>query len=294
MPVPLAPEDWSERARRHQARVDSWTRGHLERAGAGRRHPVEDFLFRYYPHRVGQLRRWHPGIGVTLLGDAARERLAWPSYTERGAGIGVDVESFLSRRGRRLTSTVALLRATRSRAPQLGCFGMHEWAMVYRQSEGERRHEDWPLRMGQAATDAVVEEQPLRCTHFDAFRFFTPPARPLNVRQPTRPTQVALEQPGCLHASMDLYKYAYQLVPGVSSDLVADGFALARDVREVDMRASPYDFSRLGLAPVAVETSAGRAEYVAYQRSFTDRAQVLRHRLLDVLEPLCAAVSAHP
>ena len=292
LPAALDADDWRGRARRHEERVDAWTQPHLARARAGRRHPVEDFLFRYYPHRPGQLRRWHPGAGLALLGDAARERLQWPFYVELGTGVGVDVDGFLSRRDQQLLSTAVLLRATAGRAPQLGCLGLHEWAMVYRADE--RRHADWPLRLGQAATDVVVEAHPLRCTHIDAFRFFTRPARPLNAHQPTRETQAALEQPGCLHASMDLYKWAYQLSPAVDSDLVADCFALARDVREVDMRASPYDFGALGLAPVPIETSAGRADYVRYQRGFTERAQILRSRLIEVCDRLGAEASAHP
>lgn len=293
LPLALAPEVWRKRERLHQARVDAWTNRHLERAEAGRRHPVEDFLFRYYPYRPGQLRRWHPGTG-TALADGA-DRLGWRSYGETGAvdgsgravrAVGVDVDDFLARRSQRVEASARLLRATAQRPPLLGCFGLHEWAMVYRADD--LRHEDWPLRLGRAGTDAVVEAQPLRCTHIDAFRFFTEPARPLNAHAPTRQTQVALEQPGCLHASMDLYKWAYQLSPAVGSDLVADCFSLARDVREVDMRASPYDLTALGLEPVPVETPAGRAEYVVHQRAFAARAQVLRAQLLGVCDSLLA------
>jgi hypothetical protein len=184
-----------------------------------------------------------------------------------------------------------LLRATAARPPQLGCFGLHEWAMVYRLRDGEQRHEDWPLRLGHAATDAVVESQPLRCSHFDAFRFFTEPARPLNALQPSRSAQVELEQPGCLHATMDLYKWAYKLTPAVPSSLVAQCFELAREVRVLDMQASPYDLSALGVEPVTIETPEGRAEYARRQRAFAERGQVLRAQLLDVL---CCLGSSRP
>src|SRR5690606_16054805 len=70
----------------------------------------------------------------------------------------------------------------------------------------EIRHSGWPLRPGRRGTDEVVESMPLRCSHYDAFRFFTPPARPLNAVQPTRSDQISLEQPGCLHANMDITK----------------------------------------------------------------------------------------
>ena len=56
----------------HAAKVDAWTARRLERASHGRRHPVDDFLFEYYPTRPGHLRRWHPGLGIALrLGPAS-------------------------------------------------------------------------------------------------------------------------------------------------------------------------------------------------------------------------------
>ena len=59
---------------------------------------------------------------------------------------------------------------------------------------------------------------------------------------------------------MDLYKWAYKLAPATPGELLADCFALAADVRELDMRASPYDLADLGYAPVPIETPAGRAD----------------------------------
>jgi len=155
--------------------------------------------------------------------------------------------------------------------------------MVYRTPADRLRHAQWPLRLSPDAVAEVVEERGVRCGHADAFRFFTAPARRLNVLQPTRADQQALEQPGCLHANMDLYKWAYKLSPLVSSDLVAEIFALAREICELDMRASPYDLGVLGLDPVPVETAAGRAAYVAEQRDFAARSVPLRQALLDAL-----------
>jgi hypothetical protein len=183
-----------------------------------------------------------------------------------------------------------LLAATAGRPAQYGCFGLHEWAMVYRTEEV--RHAAVPLRLGTAGTDAVVESLPIRCSHFDAFRFFTPDAQGLNVLQPTRESQPALEQPGCLHATMDLYKWSYKLEPLTPSELVLDCFRLAKDVRELDMRASPYDLAALGYPPVRIETPEGRSEYAAAQRGFAERGQALRERLVDVCETALAAASA--
>jgi len=189
-----------------------------------------------------------------------------------------------------LTSLRRLLTATADRPAQLGCFGLHEWAMVYRLEPTEVRHSGWPLRLGASGTDAVVESERIACSHFDAFRFFTDEARPLNTLQPGRDDRPSFEQPGCLHAGMDLYRHAFRLSPLVCSDLVADCFDLAHDIRVLDMRASPYDLSALGYEPVRIETPAGKQEYAAAQRSFAERAAPLRQRLIDECERLLAIV----
>ncbi len=58
---------------------------------------------------------------------------------------------------------------------------------------------------------------------------------------------------------MDLYKHAFRLTPMIGSDLVADCFELARDIRVLDMRAAPYDLADLGFEPVRIETAEGKA-----------------------------------
>ncbi|MER7282519.1 3-methyladenine DNA glycosylase [Dactylosporangium sp. NPDC000244] len=264
---------WEARRDAHEARVDAWIEPHLARRRLGRKHPVEDFLFTYYSYRPAQLRRWHPGAGVEL------------------AGSGAEAETVPARRAEAIAWIRDLLVATAARTPHLGCFGLHEWAMVYRQTKDELRHNAWPLRLGPAGTDAVVEGSRIRCSHFDAYRFYTAPARPLNLLQPTRETQTANEQPGCLHANMDLYKHAYKMSPLVPAELIADCFELARDVRTLDMRASPYDLADLGYEPVRIETPDGRARYVEAQRSFAERAAPLRGRLIAECERLLEAVA---
>jgi hypothetical protein len=277
----LALDAWRARRLAHERRVDGWVEPHLRRRRAGERHPVEDFLFTYYSHRPAQLRRWHPGAGVALAGASVEEM--GRDYRAEPAGVTVDAQALRGHRATSIDWIRTLLTRTAARPAQLGCFGMHEWAMVYRQTQDEVRHDAWPLRLSPAQTATVVEERGVRCSHFDAYRFFTAPARPLNVLTPTRELQHELEQPGCLHANMDLYKWAYKLSPLVPSELVADCFALARDIRTLDMRASPYDLDALGYPPVRIETAPGRAEYAAAQREFADRAAPLRSRLLEAI-----------
>jgi hypothetical protein len=273
--------EWSSYAMDHAARVDALVAGHLERRQRRQAHPVEDFLFTYYSTRPNQLRIWHPGPGVRLL-DAA-------SYADRRGYQVVDGVASLdpaeiTRRADNITWIRGLLASTLDRQPQFGCFGLHEWAMVYRTSDV--RHEKWPLRLGAEGTDRVVESHKVACSHFDAFRFFTTAARPLNVLQPTRESQPALEQGGCLHANMDLYKWAAKLMPFTPSSLLLDCFELARDIRTLDMQASPYDLAPLGYAPVRIETPEGKAEYTAAQRSFAERARPLRRQLVTLCDAL--------
>ena len=285
--------DWLPLAAAHEARVDAWVRPHLERRRRHEKHPVEDFLFDYYHHSPARLRRWSPGAGVVLEGPEALRRYAgladWHVLPGRAA-VTPD-PARLARHAGRLADARRLLRATSGRPPAYGCFGLHEWAMVYRLPAGAVRHEQLPLRLGAAGTDAVVEAHPLRCTHVDAFRFFTPAAVPRNATVPTRATQVLDEQPGCLHAGMDLYRWAALFAPFVASGLVADCFAHARAVRAVDMRASPYDLAALGYPPIRVETAEGRAEYVRHQRDLAGRGGAQRARLLAALDDLDAPLA---
>ena len=121
---------------------------------------------------------------------------------------------------------------------------------------------------------------------------FTPEAVPLNAHQLTRDDQLRLEQPGCVHVTMDLYRLAFRLVPFVEPTIVLDTFELALDARQVDMRASPYDVTNLGLEPIPVETADGKAAYVQQQRRLAGLAEPLRERLLDSVAELLEHDSA--
>ena len=286
---------WTTLEDAHADRVDAATAGHLSRRGRGVPHPVEDFLFSYYSVTPSRLRRWHPGAGVRLEGAAALDRASWRHYRTVGDDVELDVESFVAARGRAVDVVGPLLAATVAPPPPRGCFGLHEWAMVYRAGEDGVRHQQVPLRLGARGTDEVVERHQIACSHFDAFRFFTPDALSRNAIQPSRESQVELEQPGCLHAGMDTYKWATKLSPLVPSDLTMDCFDLAKEIRLLDMQASPYDLSGHGVEPVPIETAAGKTAYVERQREFSLRSNVLRTRILAVLGELdvTPATSGH-
>jgi hypothetical protein len=310
----MFPEEWLPVAAAHAERADALTAVWRAARAAGRKHAVEDFLFTYYPTRMTHLRRWHPGAGVALVlpdGAAAEapdpdpeDRTTWRWHrTTRSDGappgpgsldtVTLDLDAFLADRGDTVRYVRDLLSATASRPGTFGCFGLHEWAMVYRDREaGRDQRHPLPLRLGHAGTDAVVEANPVRCSHFDAFRFFTPEATGRNQLQPTRDAQIGMEQPGCLHANMDLYKWCLKLGPAVPGDLLLDAFELARDIRWTDMAASPYDVSEYGVAAVEIETPHGKAEYVQRQREYARRSDGLRRRLIDVCDTVLATRNA--
>ena len=291
---------WRAYAKEHERRSGRFADPFTRRRERGQAHPVEDFLFTYYTLKPGQFKRWHPGAGVILL-DAA-ERANWKFYraatedellsaglspddarthAERGDAVLVDIPQFVDKRGTALTFTREILSNTADKKAFFGCFGMHEWAMAYKSVQNNIRHDYLDLRLGAEGTDRVVESHRIRCSHFDAFRFFMPQAAPMNELQPTREAQRTLEQPACLHANMDVYKWAYKLIPLIDSALVMDCFELAWDARELDMRAAPYDLLEWGYEPIKVETSEGKAEYVRYQRELSERSVTLRRRVLS-------------
>ena len=138
---------------------------------------------------------------------------------------------------------------------------------------------------------ALVESLSLRCTHYDAFRFFTPDAVPLNRTALVRLEQAENDQSGCIHANMDLYKFAFNSAPFFPAELTADCFELAIAAREIDMRASPYDLRSFGYEPIQIETREGREEYVLKQREIAERAIPLRIRLLNHYRALREALT---
>ncbi|MGO3148040.1 MAG: 3-methyladenine DNA glycosylase [Leucobacter sp.] len=280
---------WRTREAAHHHRVERLTNDHRARKSRGEKHPIEDFLWTYYTLSPGELRRWHPGADAVLAD--AHDRDGWRYYQVSADGsASLDLTAYFAKRGKTVDYVDQLLAATIERTPQFGCFGLHEWAMVYRLTPEQIRHAGLPLRIGHDATDAVVESNPISCSHFDAYRFFTPEAAPFNKLSPTRENQRETEQSACLHAGMDVYKWAGKLGPIIPGDLLLDTFELARDIRVVDMQASPYDVrgftdhTGAPLEPITIETPEGKRDYAERQRGFAERGNVLRQRVLDAIE----------
>lgn len=274
--------EWQEKRETYQQKMRPWVERRRARRSRGEKHPFEDFLWEYYGLRGGRLLQWSPGAGYLLKEATEEEFPEKEGYREQMGGRYLNVAAWREKRKNGVEWISNLLKKTRDRPAVYGCSGLHEWAMVY--EEKDVRHPQLPLRLGHAGTRAVVESMPLQCTHFDAFRFFSETARPMNevqLRAEGRPEQ---EQPGCLHANMDLFKWCMKLQPLVSSALVSDCFDVAWQAREIDMRASAYDVIGMGYEPICIETPAGRREYVQYQKGITEAARPIRARLIKVLD----------
>lgn len=287
----LTTAEWQERATEYRRRAERWTLPYKRRRSRQEKHPVHDFLFQYYMYSPGKLERWHPAPGEALTDSPeARGRFHGPAYHAAGGLVTRDASRMDEAEIDRLQTAAAVLTATEHRPANFGCYGMHEWAMVYRGHDV--RHEGIaPLRLPQAEIDRFIEERPVACTHFEAFRFFAEDAKPLNRIELEWSTRHDLEQPGCIHANMDLYRWAYESMPWVGSEIVMDCFELASELRVLDMQASPYDLSEMGFEPVRIETDEGRAEYQRRQRELSERASALRRRLVCVVSPYRELVS---
>ena len=280
-PAPLSLSKWQEFAAVHRQEVEQITIPMRARKSRGEKHPVYDFLHTYYSFPLGRLERWHPGIGVSLEVD---QSVDFPEkyYQVEDETAWIDPKKLTPKGRERIHWIHRLLTLTQSRPPNLACHGLHEWAMVYSGSD-IRHRESAPLRLPQAEIDALVSSRPLCCSHFDAFRFFAPDTIPLNRFSPTLHTREEHEQPGCIHANMDLYKWAYKSSPWISSDLLRKALFFAIDARVIDMRASPYDLTGYGYSPIPIETPEGRRGYENAQSELYRRGLKLRQELIDSL-----------
>jgi len=285
----LSEAEWKASARRHRDRISELIDDYLDKRQRQQKDPVLDFLFEYYAFRPSHLKRWSPGFGVLLKGsDFSDPESEIEELAVAGDGAYIDPERFPGHRRSSLRWILQVLKQSSKKEPSFGCFGMHEWAMVYRADTV--RHSQYPLRMDEEELAEFVESRPLVCTHFDAFRFFTEKARPRNKHRLSRDTFREMEQPGCIHTNMDLYKWAFKMYPWISSDTIRRAFELAVKARFIDMQASPYDLRERGLQPIKIETEAGRLEYVEQQREIYEKSRPVRSQLIGEYRRLADAL----
>jgi len=284
----LKPEEWQAQRARHETEIGELIDDYLEQRSHQKKNPVLDFLFEYYAFRPSHLKSWSPGFG-TLLKETSGDDWRFEEMESLDSDRYLAVENFPEDRISALTWILDVLKQSAGRKPSFGCFGMHEWAMVYKAKH--IRHDYLSLRMDMDDLAEFVESRPLVCTHFDAFRFFTSEAKPQNKFELNRENFAEMEQPGCLHTNMDLYKWAFKMYPWISSDTIRKAFRLAVETRVVDMKASPYDLRERGLEPIKVETEEGRREYMQQQKTICKKSQPIRRQLINEYETLLDTVS---
>lgn len=279
---------WMDEKAAHEIRVDDLLNEYLEARSRHEKNPVMDFLFEYYAFRPANLRKWSPGIGQHLSFSDFHELPEISELSIDNDVAFVDPKLFPVKRISSLKWMLNMLKNAQSKKPSFGCFGMHEWAMVYR-SENPR-HSQVPMRIEPDELAEFVESRPLLCTHFDAFRFFTEPAKPMNRFELSRQTFHETEQPGCIHSNMDLYKWAFKMYPWISSSLILEAFELAVEARYIDMQASPYDLREQGLEPIKIETDAGRKEYKQKQEMIFEKGIPIREQIIEKMEEILAII----
>lgn len=262
--------------------VESTLGDYLERRSAGEKEVVIDFMFEYYRFRPLKLAKWSPGLSYNVEESAAtKELLAELPMISQESMLKLDVRTLAPKRQIALKWQIELQESIQQKNGIYNCFGLHEWAMLYKSDQA--RHPYLPLRVSQKEIDLVVDHAQLKCTHFDAYRFFTMPSKPLNEHELSREELIQHEQPACLHNNMDLYKWATKFYPWISSDLIWKCFGFALEARTLDMEASPYDLTEFGYKAVPIEDSEGRAEYVSRQRLLAKKAVNLRTQLISEL-----------
>lgn len=271
--------DWETVSNEHHQKVDSILDYYLSLRSHGKKHAVLDFLFEYYSFRPGKISAWNPGIHRQIRRDwNPSDKLYTLNSDDFWQLLPGD---FPKKRLGALDWVITLLQNIENRPMAFGCFGLHEWAMVYKSPKV--RHETHPLRLKPDEIASFLENFPIRCSHFDAFRFFTDDAKPMNLLQPDYDSRLDNEQGGCIHANMDLYKWAYKFHPWVSSEVLTEAFLLAFETRQFDMMASPYDLRTYNLEPIKIETEGGRTTYQSKQREIAQKASKVRKKLLKSL-----------
>lgn len=280
----LSEESWISKKNQHNSELSKILDPYLDKRSRHQKDPVLDFLFEYYPFRPSHLKRWSPGLSYLLEYSDPNHLPGISELTTDGELARLDLSLFPKKRIASIEWILELLKQSKDRKPLFGCFGMHEWAMVYKTKE--IRHDQIPFRLKKDEIDQFVESRPLVCTHFDAFRFFTEDAKPMNRNELNRDSFDQMEQPGCIHTNMDLYKWSFKLYPWITGDTLRDAFINAVEARRIDMQASPYDATEFGLEPIKIETEEGRKIYLEYQTEIYHRSMPIRDRLIGEVENL--------
>jgi hypothetical protein len=223
----LMRQDWVQTAKSERLRVNSLLKSGIYQ---DKNHPIYNFIFVYFFFNQKILFQYSPGMNTTIELDQDYDKLfslnLAPELQPIEAQSKTLAISFSEKKISKkfLQRTLQILKSVQSKLPSFWCFGLHEWAMQYHSSQlapspstKSSSFQSLPLRVSPEQIESLINPpssaiQPpiprLRCTHFDAIRFFTPSSLPLNVISPTptRNTVDQFDQPGCIHVNMDLFK----------------------------------------------------------------------------------------
>ena len=143
--------------------------------------PIYNFLISYYGFSgskgVGRLCRYSPGPDVPFnTGELDGMNVPYTrryltSSSSHSELSYYDSSQMKNRSG--LSWNLNLLKCTRSNTPVLNCYGLHEWAMLYRPASddvGSSYQGGLPLRVDLSVVEEVVDKGGLKCTHIDAIR----------------------------------------------------------------------------------------------------------------------------
>jgi hypothetical protein len=287
----LSRESWLKALDAQAQRVQTLLQGNgLQQ----KNHPIYNFISSYYHFKPEILFQFSPDLETTLMFNDESDLV---HLSKRGRSMCVDRihfdptnMQFSSKQIEAFRKTHRILLSVHNRPPTLNCFGFHEWAMLYSEASSVDLKQDLPLRVSRESIRDVLMTNKLRCSHYDAFRFFTKDSMPLNTVNVnlSRMNQEISEQPGCVHVHMDMFKWSFKIFPFISSELLTDTLSLSLQARSLDMRASPYDLkacSNLGAMfnpePILVETPSGRRDYQKYQMELYAKSKPIREKLIS-------------
>lgn len=187
-------EEWTKKVQEFSGRCQAMLRGQLYKDPG---HPIYNFILKYYFSMSPKcLTHYSPGANVLLKQVspdvmiktlAHKESFGDPlSHVDGGYVLDLAKLKFTASKRRAMEHVVRLLRAIDRKPPLLHCFGLHEWAMVYRndttktddQISSLSKFQSLPLRVSPEEIKRVLvpvegSASVLRCTHYDAIRFFT-------------------------------------------------------------------------------------------------------------------------
>ncbi|NQZ59621.1 MAG: 3-methyladenine DNA glycosylase, partial [Lentisphaeraceae bacterium] len=139
----LKNKEWRQLASLHEKKIIELTKDWQLTRQQKKKHPVIDFLFTYYSFSFNRLKAWTPGLGVSLEGPIVSP-LSANRFAEEGGIINLRSDLLPVHRLKAFEWTHSLLLKTPKNPPSFNCFGLHEWAMVYK--DENIRHQSLGLR----------------------------------------------------------------------------------------------------------------------------------------------------